>query len=83
LPPSSLSHLFSILLYVIFLLGYGAMSAFTGPFYYAPYEMLSRGIYWFLLLLVPTISVLIDYIAIYFNIAFKPNPVEIAIERDR
>ena len=73
----------SILLYLLFLLSYSQLVKFTGQFYYVPYKMFSRGIFWLLMLLVPTISVIIDYLGLFWKITFSPDPVELAIEMDR
>jgi len=45
--------------------------------------MFTRGMFWLLLLLVPTVSLIIDYVVIYTKLIFKPSPVDIAIEYDR
>lgn len=45
--------------------------------------MLCRGTFWLVLLLVPTLSVLLDYVVIYSRLIFKPTPIDIAVEFDR
>lgn len=47
----------SLLLYLVFLLGYGALPVFAGGFYEAPYHMLATPAFWLLMLLVPAVSV--------------------------
>lgn len=50
----------SLLLYLIFLLGYGALpvfAVFAGGFFQAPYHMLATPAFWLLMLLVPAVSV--------------------------
>jgi magnesium-transporting ATPase (P-type) len=68
---------------VIFVLAYGAMLYVCEDFYWVPYQMFSRAIFWLLLVLVPIVSVLIDYTAIYVQKIFWPTPIDIAVEIDR
>lgn len=73
----------SALLYLLFLFVYGALPVAAGGFYKAPYHMLGQPSFWLLMLLVPTVSVVLDYVAIYVRLAFFPSPVDVAVEYDR
>jgi hypothetical protein len=73
----------SLLLFLLFLLVYGALATFAGGFYHAPYQMLGQPSFWLLMLLVPTVSVILDYVVIYIRLAFFPSPIDAAIEYDR
>ena len=44
---------------------------------------MSLGPYWLLVLLVPVVSLLIDYLLIILKLMFSPSPVDIIIEKDR
>ncbi len=73
----------SLLLYLLFLFAYGALLSYAGGFYHAPYQMLGQPSFWLLMLLVPTVSVVLDYAFIYVRLAFFPTPVDVAMEVDR
>ena len=45
--------------------------------------MLSRGFFWLILLLVPIVSVVIDYVGLHTALTLFPSPIDIAIEVDR
>lgn len=45
--------------------------------------MLSRPTFYLTLVLVPTVSVVVDYTIIYTKLITSPTPVDIAIEYDR
>lgn len=76
-------HACSILLYLIFLFGYGSVLSAAQTFYRVPEHMMRHGSYWLLVLLVPAVSFLIDYGVMAAKAVFCPTPVDIAIERDR
>jgi magnesium-transporting ATPase (P-type) len=74
----------SLLLYLIYLFVYGAMPVFAGGFYGTPYIMFTRAFFWLVaVVLVPAISVVVDYTFIYLRLALFPSPVDIAVEVDR
>lgn len=72
----------SMLLYLIFLFAYSALAE-SGGFFWVPEHMMSQAPHWLLVLLVPLVSVAIDYTYIYTRTVFYPSPVDMAVEKDR
>lgn len=74
----------SALLYVIFLAIYGGLPIVAGGFYGVPGRMVRHPSFWLIgVSLVPTVSVVVDYIFIYLRLSFFPSPVDFAMEYDR
>lgn len=74
----------SALLFVIFLAIYGSLPIMAGGFYGVPGHMARHPSFWLVgVVLVPTVSVIVDYVFIYLRLSFFPSPVDIAVEYDR
>ena len=74
----------SALLYVMFLAVYGALPLVAGGFFGVPGHMGQHASFWLIgVLLVPTVSVIVDYVFVYLRLSFFPSPVDIAMEHDR
>jgi len=74
----------SALLFVIFLAIYGSLPIMAGGFYGVPGHMARHPSFWLVgVVLVPTLSVIVDYVFIYLRLSFFPSPVDIAVEYDR
>lgn len=74
----------SALLFCIFLAIYGALPVKAGAFYGVPGHIARHPSFWLVgVVLVPTVSVIVDYVFIYLRLAFFPSPVDIAVEYDR
>ncbi len=70
----------SILLYLIFIFCYAALPASLG-FVNVPVHMMRMAPYWLLVIMVPFVSVAIDYCIISLKLAIWPSPVDIAVEK--
>lgn len=73
----------SVLFYYLFMVGYSQLPTYAPEFYGVGTHMLALPVHWFSVLLVTVTCFVLDLAVEFARVQFRPNMIDIAIERDR